>query len=100
MWLTMRSIRSAGLVGRPAGRRGRLAMFCSRRCGETASRTNGSRGMHGEQHAVEHRKADRAGVDAAATSPLTDCRWRRGRQSAGPVARGQARNTSRSYWAV
>ena len=64
MWLTMRSIRSAGLAGMRAPARPSAVdevWFCSRLAKN--SRTWQSVGMDGQQDAVEGDEADRAGVD-------------------------------------
>ena len=94
MWLTMRSIRSAGLVGSrlAAAQVGALAELRQPLSEVLAHLAIGR--VHRDQHPVEHREADRAGVDrldacARAASPLA-------RSDLLPTA-ARRRNTSRSY---
>jgi hypothetical protein len=91
MWLVMRSIRSAGLVGNRAAPRWSCPAAMPARRWAKKSRT-GSRRVHGHQHTVEDGKAHRAGVDGVdnACAPRPACRGLVDEESIAAGAGGQA----------
>ena len=99
MWLTMRSIRSAGLVGRRGPHRAFAAALQQQALREVVAHGAVGR-MHREQHAVEDGEADRAGVDRGqrpARRRRLCCAYRRRASASLPVPTASRRKTSRSY---